>query len=57
VAAVYSTTVAGKSYSGDVEEAGGQYTASVPNLPGGSATGSSVEAAENNLTLTIDELV
>lgn len=53
----YSTTIAGKQYSGSVEESGGQYTASVPSVPGASATGSSLAAAENNLSNRIDELV
>ena len=57
LAAVYSTTVAGKSYSGDVEATGGVYEASVPNLFGASATGSSIQAAENNLSVRIDALV
>lgn len=57
LAAVYATTVAGKNYSGSVEESGGEYSASVPNLPGASASGSSVQSAENNLTLVIDTLV
>jgi predicted RNase H-like HicB family nuclease len=53
----YSTTVAGTQYSGSVEESGREYTASVPNLAGATATGSSIEAAENNLDNRIDELV
>jgi hypothetical protein len=53
----YSTTVAGKQYSGSVEDSGGQYTASVSGLAGASASGSSAQAAENALTLRIDELV
>lgn len=57
LAAVYSATVGGKNYSGSVEQSGGVYSASVPNLPGASASGSSVQAAENNLTLRIDTLV
>jgi len=57
LAAVYSTTVAGRNYSGSVEESDGEYNASVPNLPGASAIGSSVQPAENNLTLVIDTLV
>jgi predicted RNase H-like HicB family nuclease len=39
-----------------VEESGGEYTASVATLAGATATGSSIEAAENNLTARIDEL-
>jgi len=53
----YSTSVAGKQYSGSVEESGGQYTASVPSLAGATASGSSIDAAENNLNNRIDELV
>jgi len=56
-AAVYSATVAGKNYSGSVEETGGEYTASVASPPGASASGSSIELAENNLTVAIDEVV
>jgi len=52
-----STTVAGKQYSGSVEEAGGEYTASVPNVSGATASGSSVDAAENNLVVRIDGFV
>jgi predicted RNase H-like HicB family nuclease len=57
LAASYSTTVGGKNYSGSVEESGGTYVASVGNLPGASASGSSVQSAENNLSIKIDELV
>jgi len=52
----YSTSVAGKSYSGSVEESGGTYTASVPGQPGASANGSSVQSAENNLDAVLDSL-
>jgi predicted RNase H-like HicB family nuclease len=57
MASSYSTTVAGKQYSGSVEESAGEYTATVPSLSGATASGSSVEAAENNLDVRIDELV
>jgi hypothetical protein len=57
LAAVYSTTVDGKTYSGSVEESGGEYTASVANLAGASASGSSIEAAEDNLGTVIDTLI
>ena len=57
LAASYSTTVGGKNYSGSVTESGGTYTASVGNLPGVSASGSSVQSAEDNLVLRIDALV
>lgn len=53
----YSMTVNGTQYDGSIVESGGQYTASVPNLPGATATGSSLAAAENNLNIRIDELV
>ena len=57
LSAVYSDTVGGKSYSGSVAESNGEYVASVPNLPGASANGSSVQSAENNLNTVIDALV
>jgi hypothetical protein len=56
VAASYSTTVAGTSYAASVEESGGIYTASVPMPPGLSASGSSIESAENNLNIILDTL-
>jgi predicted RNase H-like HicB family nuclease len=56
IAASYSTTVAGKSYSGSVQESGGVYTASVPMPPGVSASGSSIESAEMNLNMILDTL-
>jgi predicted RNase H-like HicB family nuclease len=55
--ASYSTTVAGKQYSGSVQESDGEYTASVSTLAGATASGSSIQAAENNLTTRIDEIV
>lgn len=57
LAAVYSTTVGGKQYTGDIEQSGAEYTASVANLPGVSASGSSVIDAEINLSTRIDEIV
>jgi hypothetical protein len=57
LAAVYSTTVGGKSYSGSVTGGDGEYTASVPNLPGATASGPSVEAVEDSLSVVIDTLV
>jgi alanine dehydrogenase len=48
-ATTYSTTVGGKNYSGSVQESDGVYEASIPNLPGASASGSSAELAEANL--------
>ena len=53
----YTTTVSGTSYSGSVQqEPGGEYVASVPNLPGAIASGSSIEAAENALGAIINAL-
>jgi hypothetical protein len=57
LAAFYSTSVVGKQYTGSVEQTGSQYTVSIPSLPGATATGSSVLAAENTLTNKIDLLV
>ncbi|MGC1869323.1 MAG: hypothetical protein WA700_00065 [Acidobacteriaceae bacterium] len=57
LSAVYTDTVGGKNYSGSVAESNGEYVASVPNLPGASASGSSVQSAENNLNTVIDALV
>jgi predicted RNase H-like HicB family nuclease len=54
---VYSTTVGGKSYSGNIQQSQGTYEISVPNLPGASASGSSLEAAEIALNVRIDALV
>ena len=56
LAAVYTTSVKGTSYSGSVDESDGTYTASVPSLTGASATGSSIQSAENSLTTRVDEL-
>jgi len=53
----YTTTVGGKSYTGSVQQQpGGGYIASIPNLPGATATGASLQAAENNLGAIIDAL-
>jgi predicted RNase H-like HicB family nuclease len=56
LAASYSTTVAGKSYSGSVEESEGTYVASVPMPPGVSASGSTIQSAEENLNTILDTL-
>jgi len=53
----YSTTVGGKQYSGSVQESDGEYVASVPSLSGATASGSSVAAAENSLSVRINEIV
>jgi len=57
IATDYSLTVGGKQYSGSVSETGGQYVASIPNLAGVIASGSSVQSAENNLSTRISILV
>jgi hypothetical protein len=49
--------VSGKHYSGSVQESNGVYTASASGLAGASASGSSLQAAENNLTTRISEIV
>jgi predicted RNase H-like HicB family nuclease len=56
---VYSTTVGGQQYAGTIEQSNGEYTVSVPNIPGpgANASGTSEMAAENNLDTVIDELV
>jgi hypothetical protein len=53
----FTTTVAGTEYSASVAESSGSYEASVSSLPGATASGTSLIAAENNLTIRIDELV
>lgn len=55
--ATQSTTVAGKTYPESVEKLGDAYVVSVPNPPGASAIGSSIESAENNLSIKLDTLV
>ena len=56
-AAVFSTTVAGKDYSGSVEEANGVYMVSVPTIPEVTASGPDVLQAESNLAIKIDTVV
>jgi hypothetical protein len=53
----FSTTIGGKQYSESISQSGGEYTASVPNLPGATATGTSELAAEESLYERIDVLV
>jgi len=53
----FSTTVAGKTYNAGVTYSAGEYVADDPTLSGASATGTSVQAAEDNLISRIDELV
>lgn len=53
----YSTRIGGKNYSADVSLASGQYVATIPDLPGVSATGNTLISAENNLSARISVLV
>jgi len=53
----FTTTVAGKTYNGDVTYSNGEYVADDANLSGAFATGGSEITAENNLIARIDELV
>ena len=53
----FNTTVAGKTYDAGVTYSGGQYIASDGNLTGAEASGSNVQAAENNLITRVDALV
>jgi predicted RNase H-like HicB family nuclease len=53
----YSTNVGGKSYSANISQANGTYTLSVPNLPGASVSGSSLNDAEIALSIKINTLV
>ncbi len=52
----YSTTAGGKNYSANISESNGTYTLSVPNVPGGTVTGTSLTAAEAGLSIRIDIL-
>ena len=56
-AAAYSTTAAGKNYPANVEKSGGAFVASVPDMLGASASGVSVQAAENRLYSVINMMV
>lgn len=53
----YSTKVGSTHYSARVAQSNGEYTASIPNLEGATATGSTEQAAETYLSLRIDALV
>jgi len=53
----YSTNAGGKTYSASVEETGGTYVASAEVPPEASASGTSVQSAENNLDARIDAMV
>jgi len=56
LAGTHSATVGGVSYPLSIEKAGATFVASVPNPPGATATGSSAQAAENNLNIKLDTL-
>lgn len=53
----YSTTVGGTQYLASLEQSGSEYTASVQNLLGATATDSTEVVAENDLNVRINELV
>ncbi|WP_058188174.1 hypothetical protein [Terracidiphilus gabretensis] len=55
--AAFSTTVNGKTYSGQVTYSDGEYVASASGVSGAEATGSSAQDAENNLSVRIDQVV
>jgi hypothetical protein len=57
LAALYSTKVGGQDYSAEVNLSAGQYIATIPDLPGISATGGTLLDAENNLNLRVSILV
>jgi hypothetical protein len=57
LAALFSTSAGGQAYPAQVELSGGSYVATVPSLPGVSATGGTVLEAETNLNLRISILV
>lgn len=57
LAALYSTKVGGTNYPAEVQLSGGSYVATVPALPGVSATGGTILGAEANLNLRISILV
>jgi hypothetical protein len=52
----YSASVGGKDYTADINLSSGQYIATVPELPGVSASGNTLQAAENNLDARISVL-
>jgi hypothetical protein len=57
LAAVYTTSVAGHQYAGTVQQTDGQYIVSAANPPSPPVTGigSSIQSAEDNLTLVLNE--
>lgn len=57
LAAVYTSSVAGHHFAGTVQQTDGQYIASAADPPSPPVTGigPSIQAAENNLTLVLDE--
>jgi hypothetical protein len=58
LAAVYTTSVGGHDYLGTVQQTAGEYVASAadPPAPPITGVGASIQAAENNLTVVIDEM-
>jgi hypothetical protein len=54
---IYSANVGGKDYTADISLSAGQYVATVPDLPGISASGNTLQVAESNLSSRISVLV
>jgi hypothetical protein len=51
---LYSASVGGKTYTADIGLSSGQYVATVPDLPGISASGNTLLLAETNLNTRIN---
>jgi len=54
---LYSASVGGKTYAADISLSSGEYVATVPQIPGVSAKGNTLLAAENNLNTRLSVLV
>jgi hypothetical protein len=50
---IYSTSIAGRTYTADLTLTAGEYIATVPGLPSVSANGSTMVQAENDLAAHI----
>jgi hypothetical protein len=50
---IYSANVSGKTYTASIDIAGGQYVATVPDLPAIQASGLTLVTAEDNLNARI----
>jgi hypothetical protein len=54
---LYSASVAGKTYPANISVSDGEYVATVPQLPGVSASGNSLLSAETNLESRLSLIV